>query len=236
MAPKFIKADQIVAIGGLTNSLCDAVVEWLQANLPCFKSIRTTEPLAKGGTADVGRALEESLGVIDLKTMRARYVANMRAYMDELITDERCILGTRKGNVQWTKLEERKDAETMTTKVQKATTNYDNWFIRQMLRGVETICAVTEFAPADELFLNTVMLYQVLMADHEEEILNHLKTLDYTDPDIGKAYTLFPYHQAIHKLDNKNELTAHQFVPEMFADVIVALATHSSCCCVVGFL
>ena len=52
-AVKHIKADQIVAIGGLTNSLCDAVVEWLQANLPCFKSIRTTDPLAKGATADV---------------------------------------------------------------------------------------------------------------------------------------------------------------------------------------
>ena len=29
VAPKIIKADQIVAIGGLTNSLCDGVVEWL---------------------------------------------------------------------------------------------------------------------------------------------------------------------------------------------------------------
>ena len=113
-------------------------------------------------------------------------------------------------------------------KVHKATTNYDNWFIRQMLRGVETICAVTEFVPADEPFLNTVMLYQVLMADHEEEILNHLKALDSTDHDIAKACTLFPYHQAIHKLDNKNKLTEHQFVPEMFADVIVALATQTT--------
>ena len=39
-APKNIKADQIVAIGGLTNSLCDGVVAWFQTNLPCFKSIR----------------------------------------------------------------------------------------------------------------------------------------------------------------------------------------------------
>ena len=160
----------------------------------------------------------------------------MRAYMDELMTDERCILGTRKGNVQWTKLEEGKDAEVMTTKVHKETTKYDKWSIRQMLRGVETICAVTEFAPADEPFLNTVMLYQVLMADHEEEILIHLKTLDYTNADIAKAYTLFPYHQAIHKLDNKNKIRPPVYVPEMFADVIVALATHPSCCCVVGFL
>ena len=77
--------------------------------------------MAKGATADVGRALEESLGVIDLKTMRARYVANMRAYMDELITDKRCILGTREGNVQWTKLEAGKDGEMMTTRVHKET-------------------------------------------------------------------------------------------------------------------
>ena len=219
VAPKFIKADQIVAIGGLTNSLCDAVVEWLQTNLPCFKSTRTSEPLAKGATADAGRALEESVGVIDSKMMRARYVTNMRAHTDELMTDERCILGTRKGNVQWTKLEEGKDAEMMTTKVHKATKNYDKWLIRQMPRGVGTICAVTEFAPSDELFLNTVMLYQVFMADHEEEILNHLNTLDHTDPDIiAKAYTLFPYHHAIHKLHTENKIVQPVFVSEIFAD------------------
>ena len=97
-----------------------------------------------------------------------------------------------------------------------------------MLRGVETICAITEFAPQDEPFVNTVMLYQVLMADHEKEILNHLSTLDYTDPDIAKAYTLFPYHQAIHKLDNKNKIVQPMFVSEMFADVIVALATQTT--------
>ena len=62
-----------------------------------------------------------------------------------------------------------------------------------MLRGVETICAITEFASQDEPFVNTVMLYQVLMADYEEEILNHLKTVDYTNADIAKAYTLLPY-------------------------------------------
>ena len=39
---------------------------------------------------------------------------------------------------------------------------------------------------------------------------------------------LFPYHQAIHKLDNKNKPTEHQFVPEMFADVIVTLATQTT--------
>ena len=55
-APKHIKADQIVAIGGLKNSPCDGVVAWLQANLPCFDSIRTTVPLTKGATADVVRA------------------------------------------------------------------------------------------------------------------------------------------------------------------------------------
>ena len=97
-----------------------------------------------------------------------------------------------------------------------------------MLRGVETICAITEFAPADEPLVNTVVLYQTHMADHEEEILVHLKALDYTNADIAKAYTLFPYHQAIHKLDNKNKLTARQYVQEMLADVIVALATQTT--------
>ena len=88
--------------------------------------------------------------------------------------------------MQRTKLEEGKDAEVMLTKVHKETTKYDKWFIQQMLRGVETICAVTELAPA-EPFLNTVMFYQTLMADYEEEILNYLNTLDYTDPNVAKA-------------------------------------------------
>ena len=57
-----------------------------------------------------------------------------------------------------------------------------------MLRGVETICAITEFRPHDEPFVNMVMLfYQVFMADHKEEILVHLKTLDYTNADVAKA-------------------------------------------------
>ena len=101
------------------------------ANMPCFKSIRTTDILAKGATArseaDVGRALEESLAVLDPKTVRERYVTNMRAYMDELITDKRGILGIRKGNVQWTKVEDGKDNKVMTTKINKETTAFDKW-------------------------------------------------------------------------------------------------------------
>ena len=34
----------------------------------------------------------------------------------------------------------------MTTKVHKATTKYDKWSVRQMLRSVEIISALTEFA------------------------------------------------------------------------------------------
>ena len=92
-----------------------------------------------------------------------------------------------------------------------------------------TICAVTdELAPADEPFLRTVMLHQVLMADHQEEILNHLSTLDYTDLDIAKACTLLPYHQASHKLDNESKIAQPAFVSEMFTDVIVALAMQTT--------
>ena len=159
---KLIKADQIVAIGGLTNSLCDAVTAWLTANLPCFESIRTAGPLAKGATADVGRALEGSLGILDKKQLRERYILNVRAYFENVMNDHRGILGIRKGNIEWTKLEEGKDAEVMTTRVHKETTKYDKWFTRQMLRGVETISTVTEFGPA-EPFLITVTLYQTLM-------------------------------------------------------------------------
>ena len=184
--------------------------------------------MAKGATANVARALEESLCVLHPKTLRARYVTNMRAYMNELMTDERCILGTRKDHVQRTKLEEGKEAEMMTTKVYKETTKFDKWCIRQMLRGVETICTLTEFASQDEPILNTVMLYHVLMTGHEEKVLVHLKTVDYTNADIAKACTLFPYHQAIHKLDNKNKIAKPVYVPEMFADAIVELAIQTT--------
>ena len=73
----------------------------------------------------------------------------------------------------------------------KATTAFDKWWIRQLLRGVETICVVTEFGPNTE-FQNTMKIYQDLMTDHEEEILVHLKTLDYDNADVAKAYTLLP--------------------------------------------
>ena len=201
---KNVKAPENVATCGLTNSLCDTVTAWLSSNTPCFKSIRTTEILAKGATprseADVERALEESLAVLDPKKFCERYVTNMRAYNDELITNKRGLLGICEGNVQWTKVVEGEENEVMTTTIKKKTTQYDTWWIRQMLRGVETICAVTEFGPNTE-FLNTMMLYQDLMVDHEEEILLHLKTLDYGNADVAKAQTLLPNNQTIRTLD-----------------------------------
>jgi len=66
------------------------------------------------------------------------------------------------------------------------------------------------------------------MADHEEEILNHLKKPDYTSADIAKAYNLFPYDQATRKLDNKNKIVHPVYVPEMFADAIVELVIQST--------
>ena len=60
-----------------------------------------------------------------------------------------------------------------------------------MLRGVETICAVTEFGP-NTAFGDTAKIFQDLMTDHEEEILKHLTTLDYDNAHVAKAYTLLP--------------------------------------------
>ena len=167
----------------------------------------------------MSRALEESLGIVDNGILRGRYVTNMRAHMNELMTDKRSILGIRKGNMQWSKLEEGKDAEVMmTTKVHRETTKFDKRFIRQMLRGVGTICVLTEFASQDpDALQGTVLRYQCLMADHEEEILRHLKTDDYINADIAKAYTLFPYDVAIHELDDKQNIVHPVYVPDMLA-------------------
>ena len=75
--------------------------------------------------ADVGRALEGSLGILDKKQLRERYILNMRAYFENVMVDKHDILGIRRGHIEWTKLQEGKDAEAMSTKVHKATTKYD---------------------------------------------------------------------------------------------------------------
>ena len=54
----------------------------------------------------------------------------MRAYFDNAMVDKHGILGIRKGHIEWTKLQEGKDAAAMSTKVHKATTKYDKWFVR----------------------------------------------------------------------------------------------------------
>ena len=42
--------------------------------------------------------------------------------------------------------EEEKEDEEITTTINKETTKFDKWWIRQLLRGVETICVVTELS------------------------------------------------------------------------------------------
>ena len=171
--------------------------------------------------------------VLDPGTMRQRYVANMRAYTDELIANKRCLLGIREGNVKWTKVEEEQDDEVMATAIKKETTRFDKWWIRQLLRGVETICVVTEFGPRTNNFgdpvktLSLMTLYEDLMTDHEEEILQHLTTLDYGNADVAKAYNLLPINQAIHTLDEEN-IEKPVYVPAMFADLFVAMSTQTT--------
>ena len=219
---KFVTAMQIVAIGGLTNLLCDAAEAWLKANMGAyFDGIRTTGNIA-AGAADVGRALEESLGILDKKQLHERYILHVRAYFGKVMNDHRGILGIRKGNIEWTKLEEGKDAEAMTNKVHKATTKYGKWSVRQMLRSVEIISALTEFAPVGAI-ANTVMLFQTMMADHEEEIHVHHKALDWNNADVTKACTLVA--NPLHGLDGNGHIANPVHVPHMIAYAIGELTT-----------
>jgi hypothetical protein len=233
---KNVNAADIVAVGGLTNSLCKAVNKWLTDNMPCFKSIRTEEQLAKPNTArseaDVGRALEESLGVLDTKKVRERYLANMRAYADELIANERCLIVIREGqNFKWTKVEEGKEDEEMLATINKETTAFDEWWVRQLLRAHETICYLVEFGPKTNQFndvgrtLTYMKGYQTLMTLHEEEILTHLATLNYDNADVAKAYQLMNINTAVHKLNDKGSLDDPVYVPVMFADIFVSMIT-----------
>ena len=215
---KFVTAMQIVAIGGLTNLLCDAAEAWLKANMGAyFDGIRTTGNIA-AGAADVGRALEESLGILDKKQLHERYILHVRAYFGKVMNDHRGILGIRKGNIEWTKLEEGKDAEAITTKVHKATTKYDKWFVRQMLRSVETISMLTEFALVGTIE-NTVTFSRTMMADHEEEILVHHKTPDWNNADVAKAYTLVA--NPLHGLADNGHIAHPVHVPHMIAYAIM---------------
>ena len=166
---------------------------------------------------------EESLGILDKKQLRERYILNMRTYFGNVMVDQRGILGIRKGNIEWTKLQEGKDAEVITTKVHRATTKYDKWFVRQMLRSVEIISALTEFAPDDEPLVDTVMLFQTMMADHEEEILVHHMTLDLNGAGVAKAHTLVA--NPIHKLDDNGHIVHLVHVPHMSAYAIGELTT-----------
>ena len=237
---KHVNACDIVAVGGLTNSLCKAVCAWLTEKMPCFQSIRTEEQLTKGATprseADVGRALEESLGILDLELCRKRFVTNMRAYADELIANRRCLLGIREGTVKWTKVhkaEEEKEDEEITTKIDRETTKFDKWWIRQLLRACETICAVTEFGGKTKNFADKdatfrlMHVFELLMTDHEEEILSHLTKLDYDNAAIAKAYQFLPINQAIHQLVDEN-IQKEVYVPAMFADVLIAMSTETT--------
>ena len=70
-------------------------------------------------------------------------------------------------------------------------------------------------------------LYELLMTDHEEEILQHLTQLDYDNADVAKAYQFLPINQAVHKLDEEN-IETPVYVPAMFADVIVAMSTETT--------
>ena len=62
-----------------------------------------------------------------------------------------------------------------------------------------------------------MLFYQSMMADHEEEILLHLKTVDYTNADSAKAYTWFPYDLANYDLNDEQHIILPVHVPEMFA-------------------
>ena len=179
------------------------------------------------------RALEESLGILDLALCRKRFVVNMRAYADELITNQRLLLGIREGELKWTKVEEGKENEEITATINKATTKFDKWWIRQLLRTCETICAVTEFGGKTNDFsdkpatLALMQVYELLMTDHEEEILSHLSKLDPDDDAIAKAYQILPLNQAIHKLVDEN-IQEGVYVPAMFADVLIAMSTETT--------
>ena len=103
----------------------------------------------------------------------------------------------------------------------------------EVLRGVETICAVTEFGGRTSNFRDKgatfrfMSLYELLMTDHEEEILSHLTQLDYDDAAIAKAYQFLPINQAIHKLVDEN-IETPVYVPAMFADVLIAMSTETT--------
>ena len=62
------------------------------------------------------------------------------------------------------------------------------------------------------------MLFQTMMADHEEEILAHHATIEWNDPGIAKAYALAA--DPIHDLDQQGHIAKPVYVPHMIACAI----------------
>jgi hypothetical protein len=62
------------------------------------------------------------------------------------------------------------------------------------------------------------MLFQTMMADHEEEILAHHATIEWNDPDIARAYTLAA--DLIRDLDQQGHIAKPVYVPHMTAYAI----------------
>ena len=141
------------------------------------------------------------------------------------MVDKCDILGIRKGKIEWTKTVEGQEAEAMRTRIRSATTKYDQWFVRQMLRSVEiTSSALTEFGEPSAK--SNMILFQTLMAEHEEEILNHIAKLNWNVPDVAQAYTLVA--APFHGLDNQGHIAKPVYVPNMIAYAIVELITHTA--------
>ena len=60
------------------------------------------------------------------------------------------------------------------TGVNKATTKFDKWFVRQLIRSCNILSTATECANKETDSRSRIMDLQNLLTIHEEEILKHL--------------------------------------------------------------
>ena len=228
-----MKAENIIEIGGGCNSLCGKVNKWLKEHMGVYYAgLDKPDANADNKEVDPGRAVERMLGILDVHELRKEHLEAMKTYCDGLQEDEKRankLFGIRKGRMDWNMITkrsanlEKKPHETVKNSiaVSKETTEYDKWFVKQLIRSCNIINTICEFGDKEmrrsqvKCSLKMMDDLQEFLTIHEEEILKHLtEEVDFDNPKEALAYSLFgaDHHKMI---DGNIRRPAH--VPTMYS-------------------
>ena len=224
--PKSVKGERIIEIGGGTNSLCNNVVDWLKKNMGQYYNDIQVESGTIDGQIDPSRASEKMLGILDEDELQKSFQMCSRTLATTLMQDD-VLMGVRKGRTEWFEIKqpETKNAppevEKRFTGIWVETTEYDRWFNLNLLKSVEIVETVCEFAI---IKAQAPVLLAKMLTQHEEDILKHLlQEVDWQKPHAAQAYSMFddPYH----KLDAEGKIRLPVYEPFVYSMVFLETVT-----------